>query len=585
MKIVNTKNKLSRIIVTLMGLILVFLFTAPPALALVNCCKCTTKDDPKTNICIKTTEPDCSAMPAKSSNPQVKTLECESLGEADKGQCRSISNGGICAKEPIEDSLFSSSASDGTTTTSIAAPKLGIQIPGLQFATEVVAKGGYLQLPFLAQYIDAVYKYMVGVAAVAAAIMIVYGGFIYIVGSSGIQIQQGKTIILDATIGLLLLLGAYTILSTINPDTVVLKPVRLMQVGREPFNAAASRALVEQAATVRAPSAVEIPVLDLTNGPVAPAQPAPTPETPAAKPGEIAKDPLGNLVAQGNCPPGMVPIESSPEYEQATGVKVASFCIDRFEAPNQQGSKPLLGVNEWEAEWHCNERGKRLCNELEWVRACLGPQGKNAFGYGPEFIPGLWVTAGNPPESSTWSVLKKGGTEPGKCNYDTPSKNVIVWGRLQRFYIQYPTKKPEDSILNPNNPNLSNPKYKKLFDELKTEVDRMDQSEPSGARQSCATSEGVFDMTGNVSEMVVKKAFINQTTEQRIAQGPATGAAKPYNWMGFYWSPIAHKATSQDKPSCTFGAGPTSVGSVHGAGSGWRDYANGFRCCLSLAER
>lgn len=269
MKIVNIKNKPSRIIVTLMGLVLIFLFTAPPVLALVNCCKCTTKDDHKTNICIKTTEPDCSAMPAKSSNPQVKTLDCESLGEADKGQCRAITEG-VCSKKPADEPSYSapsnlSESRADASTGSLTPPKLGIQIPGLQFATELVAQGGYLQIPFIAQYIDAIYTYMIGIAAVAAAIMIVYGGFLYIVGSSGVQVQQGKTVIVDAVIGLLLVLGAYTILETINPAAINLNTLSVKYI------------------TPEAESAEVVPTTYLPPTPSVPGQPPPPP-TPGEPP-------------------------------------------------------------------------------------------------------------------------------------------------------------------------------------------------------------------------------------------------------------------------------------------------------------
>src|SRR5689334_13259428 len=51
----------------------------------------------------------------------------------------------------------------------------------------------------------------------------------------------------------------------------------------------------------------------------------------------------------------------------------ASFCIDRWEAPNQLGEKPLVMQSAVLAESWCAKKGKRLCTEDEWDTACEGP--------------------------------------------------------------------------------------------------------------------------------------------------------------------------------------------------------------------
>jgi hypothetical protein len=109
----------------------------------------------------------------------------------------------------------------------IEPPKLGVPIPDLQLGSVLAPKTGMMEIPFLAQYIAGVARYLMGISVIAAAIMIVYGGFLYIVGSTGIQVQQGKGIIVDAIVGLLLLLGSYTILQTINPELLTLKSLNV----------------------------------------------------------------------------------------------------------------------------------------------------------------------------------------------------------------------------------------------------------------------------------------------------------------------------------------------------------------------
>lgn len=52
-------------------------------------------------------------------------------------------------------------------------------------------------------------------------------------------------------------------------------------------------------------------------------------------------------------------------------VKHRAFCIDKYEFPNVQGAAPQQ-ANGWKsAEKQCEARGKRLCAEYEWERACL----------------------------------------------------------------------------------------------------------------------------------------------------------------------------------------------------------------------
>jgi hypothetical protein len=61
-----------------------------------------------------------------------------------------------------------------------------VKIPGLAFSEQVPVetKSQALQIPYLAQYVAAAYRYLVGIAAIAAGIMIVYGGLLYLLGET-----------------------------------------------------------------------------------------------------------------------------------------------------------------------------------------------------------------------------------------------------------------------------------------------------------------------------------------------------------------------------------------------------------------
>lgn len=72
-------------------------------------------------------------------------------------------------------------------------------------------------------YIAVLFRYAIGLAGTAAVIMIVYGGFLFLLGSAMDDVGKGKQVIQDALIGLLLVLGSYLILATVNPNTLSLK--------------------------------------------------------------------------------------------------------------------------------------------------------------------------------------------------------------------------------------------------------------------------------------------------------------------------------------------------------------------------
>ena len=57
---------------------------------------------------------------------------------------------------------------------------------------------------------------------------------------------------------------------------------------------------------------------------------------------------------------------------------VGDVCMDLYEAPNTQGELPLVMFTFLEAEDWCGARGKRLCLDTEWERAC---EGSSAFAY------------------------------------------------------------------------------------------------------------------------------------------------------------------------------------------------------------
>lgn len=144
-------------------------------------------------------------------------------------------------------------------------------------------------------------------------------------------------------------------------------------------------------------------------------------------------------------------------------VEVGGTCMDRYEAPNEAGAAPLAFKTAPEGAAWCQARGKRLCTEAEWVRACEGPSG-NAFPYGDTY-------------------------RRGACN-DDKTWRAPSWSALATYPASTAT----------------------------AEAARLYQAEPSGARAACASAEGVHDLVGNVAEWVTR-SFPHTTNHDQVMKG------------------------------------------------------------------
>ncbi len=124
------------------------------------------------------------------------------------------------------------------------------------------------------------------------------------------------------------------------------------------------------------------------------------------------------------------------ELPRPNGVRIP-YEIDVYEYPNQRGVEPTL-VDDWfQASALCREQGKRLCSSLEWTYACRGPE------------------------------------EGSYSSPDDPNALPDAYGF--RFC---------------NGPGSA----------LASESPAFDEVAPSGSFPNCASSTGVYDMTGNAFE-------------------------------------------------------------------------------------
>ena len=154
------------------------------------------------------------------------------------------------------------------------------------------------------------------------------------------------------------------------------------------------------------------------------------------------------------------------------------FCMDRFEAPNEEGKKPLVMKSFRDAVAWCAAKDKRLCTEFEWETACeSGDERPWLYGWK---LDGTICNTTKPWLPFDAAALMSGG------------------------------------------------------DTAEREVARLWQGTPSGAMARCRTRDGIYDLMGNVEEWVA-------SSRKRKFPGALLGGfwAKP--WVGCRGTNDAHE--------------------------------------------
>jgi formylglycine-generating enzyme len=148
------------------------------------------------------------------------------------------------------------------------------------------------------------------------------------------------------------------------------------------------------------------------------------------------------------------------------------FCIDKYEAGNKEGEYVPRDISYIQAKDLCEARGARLPTSEEWTLACEGPE-RTPYDYG----------------------YKRDAT---KCNID---KNYI---------------EPDNNL---------------WYKDRQAELNRLDQSVPSGTREGCVSAYGVHDLTGNLDEFTFDSSgFLDGGHDKEAHYKSAL--------KGGYWAPI-----------------------------------------------
>jgi len=165
------------------------------------------------------------------SYPPVTTVSCPTPTSA-CSECTTA--------KPDDSYLCCKHTAPAATTATTAEPKFKLpdyvfQIPigSLTKLNAVDCSSGTCEVPFIAQYISAVYNYGLTIAGILGVLMLMAAGLLWMVsgGDSG-KITTAKNMILGSITGLLLVVGLSLFLSFINPDLVNLKPISLPSIKR-----------------------------------------------------------------------------------------------------------------------------------------------------------------------------------------------------------------------------------------------------------------------------------------------------------------------------------------------------------------
>ena len=214
--------------------------------------------------------------------------------------------------------------------------------------------------------------------------------------------------------------------------------------------------------------------------------------------------------------PNMVPVYAHGDPKRA------AYCIDVFEFPNKPCELPFVWTAPTHAQTMCALEGKRLCTQQEWSLACRADPAGGAdtvYAYGNDL-------------------------DLDVCNTNKPRPLPLKCSTLNA---------------------------QKTWDTCGTDT------EPSGSFPKCRSRFGVYDMHGNVAEVMTRKQADGAVVTQ------LKGSA-------FFYAEVARKPDEPQQPggretypdNCNF----DPRWHVEPIDSAWHvNYHLGFRCCKSIAPQ
>lgn len=182
---------------------------------------------------------------------------------------------------------------------------------------------------------------------------------------------------------------------------------------------------------------------------------------------------------------------------------------------------PVTYVNKIIAEQACANAGKQLCTRKEWYEACVGPSGPHPYlnDNGEETFPAAYPYGGM--------------HEQGKCNVGLQTSR---W--------------PPGLLGRKNNGEMLDPRISALLG-----TDGKPMKRVTGSFPECTNGYGVYDMLGNVHEIVSDTRIATKFPRERVT------------YVGSHYARAATESCAEATTD-------------HWAS--YTDYSLGFRCCKNI---
>ncbi|HUT22232.1 MAG TPA: N-acetylmuramoyl-L-alanine amidase [Candidatus Bipolaricaulota bacterium] len=162
------------------------------------------------------------------------TMNADATAAVCQTDCQTAAAGQTETSPPAETSVEAGQPAPATSPA--IKPKLYVPIPDLHFSDVVLATtgGGAASLPWISEYVIAVYKYAMGIGSILGIIMIMIAGVLYLTSAGNPQrVGQAKDYIVGSVIGLTVLFSSYLILNFINPQLTKLGSLQFQTVSLE----------------------------------------------------------------------------------------------------------------------------------------------------------------------------------------------------------------------------------------------------------------------------------------------------------------------------------------------------------------
>jgi len=173
-----------------------------------------------------------------SKKQMCRKINTKCTGEAD---CRKITSDkgivacevGYCFLDDVALLAYNTSVLSTDLFKDLKPPKLNIRIPNVTFTelidTITVGSDGarYLHIPWIGQYITAVYSYSVAMVSIVAVVMLIIQGMAVMTSAGGERKATAYKRIVQIIIGVSIMWTSYFILYSINPDLVEFKALKV----------------------------------------------------------------------------------------------------------------------------------------------------------------------------------------------------------------------------------------------------------------------------------------------------------------------------------------------------------------------